>query len=91
MDVEIVAFCLAIAALGCAYLAFLSNRARRAALEAQAAAQAEYAASLTNTRMQFYMDGVAQAERESKQAFQRGLRQGAEEATKMFLQGTEWN
>lgn len=91
MDANLVIFCLAAAVLLLPLWLILSNRARRAAIEAQAAAQADYAASLSNTRMQSYMDGVAQAERESKQAFQRGLRQGAEEATRMFLQGTEWN
>jgi len=82
---DIVIFCLGSAVLILIALVCLIGRGRRAAQQALIEASRDYAATITNTRQQAYMDGVAQAERESKQAFQRGLTQGEQRAIQALM------
>ena len=92
---DVVIFCLGAAVLILIALACIANKGRRAAQQALIDANRDYAAAITNTRQQSYMDGVAQAERESKQAFERGLAQGEQRAIQALMadieQDGQWN
>lgn len=84
---------LSLAVLVLITVTYMADRARRAALDALAAAQTAFAARLTQERQEWYAAGFAQAERESKQSFERGRRQGAQEAAEVFTATgmSEWN